>query len=92
MAGGPRLPKALRPLVGSVVLVGTVRAIDLVWRQVTGRRPPVGPSAATTTDPGADPAEDATTDARRLRDRLLYAVLLGAALRLARRTGLSDED
>jgi hypothetical protein len=81
MPGGPRLPKPLRPLVGSVVLVGTVRVVDALWRRMTGHRPPAG---------GPDATD--TSDARVLRERLVYALLLGAALRLARRAGLTDAD
>jgi hypothetical protein len=77
-----RLPQALRPLVGGAVLVGTVRAIDAVWHGVTGRHPP------TVQDGQAAPS----SEARLLRDRLVYAALLGTALRIARRAGLADED
>lgn len=74
------LPKELRPVVGGALLVATVRIIDAVWRRTTGRPTPVetgvaGDSLATT--PLTEPAV--------VRDRLLYATLLGAALRPARR-------
>ena len=88
MARRTRLPGPLRPLVGSMVLVGTVRAIDAVWRRVTGRRPP----SRDATEHGADATSDAAEGARAVRDGLLYALLLGAALRIARRAGLDDAD
>jgi hypothetical protein len=93
---GSRIPRPLQPLVGGAVLVGAVRAIDLVWRRTTGRRPPLRSSVGTddsgTTGaptPPADAADDAAPGV--VRDRLLYALLIGAALRLARRAGLKDD-
>jgi hypothetical protein len=89
------IPKPLQPLLGGVVLVATVRAIDLVWRRTTGRRPPlrqqVDPRSVEPT-PAAD-AATAPDDAAPavVRDRLVYALLLGGALRLARRAGLKDD-
>jgi hypothetical protein len=87
-----RIPRPLRPLVGGAVLVGAVRAIDLVWRRTTGRRPPlsapVGTDVAGTTG-APTPPDDASPGV--VRDRLIYALLLGGALRLARRAGLEDD-
>jgi len=91
-----RIPRPLQPLVGSVVLVAAVRAVDIVWTRVTGDPPPHGPSVV---PPGASPsaaaqagAADRRADAAThvMRDRLIYALLLGSALRLARRAGLRD--
>ena len=73
------IPRPLRPLVGGAALVATVRTVDAVWRRVTGRPSPVATRA---TDDGR------ATDPRIVRDRLAYALLLGGALRLARRLGL----
>ncbi len=78
-----RVPRPLRPLVGSAVLVGAVRAIDAIWTRAAGRKPPLPSSDAVATD-DRSPAT--------VRDRLLYALLLGGALRLARRAGLRDGD
>ena len=78
-----RVPRPLRPLVGSAVLVGAVRAIDAIWTRAAGRKPPLPSSDAVATDDGTPAA---------VRDRLLYALLLGGALRLARRAGLRDDD
>ena len=91
-----RIPRPLRPLVGGAVLVGAVRAIDLVWRRTTGRRPPLRAPAETDAAgvTGAPtPPDDAAADAAPgvVRDRLLYALLLGGALRLARRAGLDAD-
>ena len=73
-----RVPEELRPIVGGAVLVAAVRTVDLLWRRIGGRPTPVGPHTS-----------DAATDA--VRDRLLYAALLGGALRLARRLGLPKD-
>jgi len=71
-----RMPKELRPVIGGVVLVVGVRTVDALWRCVTGRATPVA-------EPDADDGP--------VRDRLVYATLLGAALRIARRAGLPAE-
>ncbi len=76
-----RIPKPLRPLLGSTVLVGAVRTVDAVWTRVSGRRPPHR-------DPNATPQHDASPSV--VRDRLLYSLLLDGVLRLARRVGLRD--
>lgn len=78
-----RAPKELRNAVGGVVLVAAVRTVDALWHRISGRPTPVEARAE----------DDATrvTDARVVRDRMLYATLLGAALRVARRAGLSDD-
>jgi hypothetical protein len=88
-----RIPKPLQRLVGGAVLVGTVRAIDLVWRRATGRRPPlraqIGIDASGVAD-GEAPDDD--TSPAVVRDRLVYALLLDGALRLARRAGFRDDE
>jgi hypothetical protein len=76
-----RVPRALQPLVGSVVLVAAVRAIDLLWTRTTGSPPP---------QRSADTPADDDTAPRVVRDRLVYALLLGGALRLAQRVGLRE--
>ncbi len=76
-----RIPKALRPFIGSVVLVGTVRTADALWTRISGRRPP-------RRDPEATPQDDAAPHV--VRDRLVYSLVLDGALRLARRAGLRD--
>ena len=83
----PAAPRALRSLIGGAVLVGSVRIIDVAWRRLAGRPTPV--DAAQDADPEAD--GDAAGPAV-VRDRLVYAVLLGAAIRLARRFGLPGSD
>ena len=82
-----RLPKELRPLVGGALLVATVRTVDAVWRRVTGRPTPVE-----TPPTGGPDASTPVTDPSVVRDRLLYAGLLGGALRLARRMGLPKDE
>jgi len=96
MARRPRrrtspIPRPLQPLVGSVVLVVAVRAIDLVWTRMTGARPPsrtTGDEPTGSTAAGSDPNADGAPSV--VRDRLLYALLLSGALRLAQRAGLRD--
>ncbi len=83
----PAAPKALRSLIGGAVLVGSVRIIDEAWRRFTGRPTPVDVSDGT--DPDAD--NDAGAPAV-VRDRLVYALLLGAAIGMARRVGLPVSD
>ena len=85
---GPRgIPKPLRPIVGGLALVGTVRLIDAMWRRTTGRPTP-------SVEPTADgPPPGTAEEARVVRDRVAYSLLLGGAMRLARRLGLpKDED
>jgi len=77
-----RVPSALRPLVGSVVLVGGVRLVDALWARLGGRRPP---TEAAPSEPGTG---DDTAPAL-VRDRVLYALLLGGVMRLAERAGLT---
>jgi len=76
-----RIPRPLQPLVGGAVLVAAVRAIDFLWTRTTGNPPPQR-SADTPADDDAAP--------RVVRERLVYALLLGGALRLAQRVGLRD--
>lgn len=82
-APSSRVPKELRPVLGGIVLVAGVRTIDALWRMATRRPTPI---AAGVQDDGAGPAGEG-----RVGDRLVYAALLGAALRLARRAGLPKE-
>jgi hypothetical protein len=77
-----RLPSALRPLVGSVVLVAGVKLVDALWTRLGGRRPP---AEAAPSEPGAG----GDTAPALVRDRVLYALLLGGVMRLAERAGLT---
>lgn len=81
------MPKELRPLVGGLVLVATVRTIDALWRRLTGRQTPVDPTSAVEDARAAGGTDDPSV----VRDRMLYAALLSGALRLARRAGLPKE-
>lgn len=83
---GSSIPKPLRPIVGAALLVGTVRLVDVAWRRVTGRPTPVD-ARAEGTDADARAGEPGV-----VRDRLVYALLLGGALRAARRLGLPADD
>jgi hypothetical protein len=83
------VPGPLRPLVGGAVLVASVRVIDATWRRLTSRPTPVEADAAVT-DPGAASVDAGAPDV--VRDRLLYALLLGGATRLAQRMGLPEPD
>ncbi len=80
------IPRPLQPLVGGLVLIASVRIVDALWRRSTGR--PV-PSAAP--EAGASAAGSAA-EARAVRDRVVHAFLLGAAMRVARRSGLPRGD
>ena len=84
-SGARGIPKPLRPIVGGLALVGSVRLVDTLWRRVTGRPIPTGGSAA----PGPTPGT--TDEARLVRDRVLYSLLLGGAMRVARRLGLPKD-
>ena len=77
------IPKPLRPFVGGAVLVAGVRVVDTLWRRVTGRPTPIENRGADDTRAG---------EAAVVRDRLAYALLLGAAMRVARRAGLPKKD
>ncbi len=87
-----RLPKDVRPLVGGAVLVAAVRAVDAGWRLIARRPAPTGaptdPTSDATAGSGAQDTDRQDTDPAVIRDRLVHATLLGAALRLARRFGL----
>lgn len=83
---GSSIPKPLRSIVGGAALIATVRVVDVAWRRVTGRPTPVDSRAAE-----ADEADARAGDAAVVRDRLVYALLLGGALRLARSLGLPDD-
>jgi hypothetical protein len=76
-----RIPRPLQPVIGSAVLVGAVRAVDFVFKRVTGNPPPIGVD---------EQASDGAAASRVVRDRLIYALMLGGALRLAKRAGLRD--
>jgi len=78
--GRSSIPGPLRPFIGGVTLVATVRVVDAMWRRLTGRPTPVD---ARTTDDDPHAGEPGV-----VRDRLVYALLLGGALRVARRLGL----
>lgn len=83
MSGRRAIPQPLRAAIGSAVLVGSIRVVDALWRRITGRPTPVEARREQDTR-SAEPAV--------VRDRLLYALLLGGALRAARRSGLPDEE
>jgi hypothetical protein len=80
---GSSIPKPLRPIVGGAVLVATVRVIDAAWRRITGRPTPVDARATEADARAGEPAV--------VRDRLVYALLLGGALLAARRLGLPED-
>lgn len=77
-----RVPRPLRPLVGGAVLVAGVRLVDALWRGVTGRPTPVA---------SRELDDQHASEPRVVRDRLAYAMLLGVAERVARRSGLPAE-
>lgn len=80
------IPRPLQPIVGGIALVASVRIINALWRRSTGR--PV-PGAA----PDADaPVAGSAAAAREMRDQAVHALLLGAAMRVARRLGLPRDD
>jgi hypothetical protein len=79
-----RLPSPLRPIVGGIALVVTVRTIDAIWRRGAGRPTPVEVRA----NEGDERASESTV----VRDRLAYALLLSGAVRIARRFGLSSAE
>lgn len=84
------IPGPLQPLVGGIVLVASVRLVDALWRRSTGRP---APSPAPSPGPGADaPVTGSTAEAREVRDRVVHAFLLGAAMRVARWSGLPRDD
>jgi hypothetical protein len=73
------IPGPLRPIIGGIALVASVRIVDALWRRATGRPVPTEGS-------------EGTDESRMVRDRLVYALLLGGAMRVARRLGLPLED
>lgn len=75
-----RVPRSLRPLVGGAVLALSVRLLDAVWHRVTGRPTPIEARAVEADVHAGEPSV--------VRDRLFYALLIGSALRIARRSGL----
>ena len=80
------IPRRLQPLVGGLVLVASVRIVDALWRRATGRP---APSPA----PEADaPVAGSAAEARVVRDRVIHAFVLGAAMRVARWSGLPRDD
>jgi hypothetical protein len=96
------IPGPLQPLVGGIVLVASVRLVDALWRRSTGRpalspAPSPAPSPALSPAPSAGPDTDApvtesAAEAREVRDRVVHALLLGAAMRVARWSGLPRDD
>lgn len=84
------IPGPLQPLVGGIVLVASVRLVDALWRRSTGRP---APSPAPSPGPDTDaPVTGSATEAREVRDRVVHAFLLGAAMRVARWSGLPRDD
>lgn len=81
-----RLPRPLRPIVGSIALVGSVRLVDAVWRRVMGRPAPTVGEAVDA------PPTGTAEEARLVRDRVLHGLLMTGAMRFARRLGLPDDD
>jgi hypothetical protein len=77
------LPRPVREAIGRTVLVGAVRSVDALWRRLTGRPTPLEAGTASGTTAAREPAV--------VRDRLVYALLLGGAARLARRAGLPKD-
>ncbi len=92
------IPGPLQPLVGGIVLVASVRLVDALWRRSTGRpAPSPAPSPALSPAPSPGPDTDApvtgsAAEAREVRDRVVHAFLLGAAMRVARWSGLPRDD
>ncbi len=82
-SGRPRVPAPLRALIGAGMLAATVRVVDAAWRRGTGRPTPVEARSDRGDDDAAAPSV--------VRDRLVYALLLDGALRLARRAGLPKD-
>ena len=84
------IPGPLQPLVGGIVLVASVRLVDALWRRSTGR-----PAPSPALSPGLDtdaPVTGSAAEAREVRDRVVHAFLLGAAMRVARWSGLPRDD
>jgi hypothetical protein len=80
------IPRPLQSLVGGIVLVASVRIVDALWRRSAGRPAP---------SPGPDtdaPVTESAAEARVVRDRVVHALLLGAAMRVARWSGLPRDD
>lgn len=74
--------------MGGIVLVVGVRTIDALWRGIARRPTPV-PAAVPHEHGGEHGGQHGSDEGDgRVGERLLYAALLGAALRLARRAGL----
>jgi hypothetical protein len=88
------IPGPLQPLVGGIVLVASVRLVDALWRRSTGR-PALSPALSPAPSAGPDtdaPVTGSAAEAREVRDRVIHAFLLGAAMRVARWSGLPRDD
>ncbi|MDA2983696.1 MAG: hypothetical protein O2980_00910, partial [Actinomycetota bacterium] len=88
------IPGPLQPLVGGLVLVASVRLVDALWCRSTGRPAP-SPALSPPLSPGPDtdaPVTGSAAEAREVRDRVVHAFLLGAAMRVARWSGLPRDD
>ena len=88
------IPWPLQPLVGGIVLVASVRLVDALWRRSTGR-PALSPALSPAPSAGPDtdaPVTGSAAEAREVRDRVIHAFLLGAAMRVARWSGLPRDD
>jgi len=77
------LPGPVREAIGGAVLVGAIRTIDALWRRITGRPTPLEARRAIEDREAGEPAV--------VRDRLVYAALMGGAARLAERAGLTSK-
>ena len=88
------IPRPLKPLAGGLVLVASVRIVDALWRRSTGRSA-LSPAPSPAPSPGPDtdaPMTGSAAEAREVRDRVVHAFLLGAAMRVARWSGLPRDD
>jgi hypothetical protein len=80
------IPRPLQSLVGGIVLVASVRIVDALWCR-SARRPAPSP-----TPEAGDSVTGSAVEARVVRDRVVHALLLGAAMRVARWSGLPRDD
>lgn len=70
--------------VGALVLVSSVRVVDALWRRIFQRLTPV--------EAIVDLENIDSSDPRVVHDRLVYALLLVGALRLASRAGWREQN
>ena len=82
------LPGPVREAIGGAVLVGSVRTIDALWHRIAGRPTPLEARAARE---DAAAADTSAGEPAVVRDRLVYALLLRGAARLAERAGLTKQ-